>query len=74
MESVVGGRGGVGCADADERQHGHSAAILELLYELQRETTEQALRTLSALQYDEQELLCALQRGRLHSTPDCYTG
>ncbi len=67
MESVVGGRGGVAFAETAKPQQCRSPATAELFCDLQRESSEQALLALAALEYYEQELLRAL-RASISST------
>lgn len=57
MESIVGGRSGITSAYLGSSS---TSAVADLFSDLQRESAEQALFTLAALDYYEQKLLDAL--------------
>lgn len=63
MESIVGGRSGITSAYPGSSS---ATAVADLFSDLQRESAEQVLFTLAALDYYEQVLLHTLQH-RYHS-------
>ncbi len=74
MESVMGGRGGIVLFGADEQQQRHSVATAQLLCDLQRESAEQALFTLAALEFYEQELMRTLHQERRGTVEEAVAG
>jgi hypothetical protein len=74
MESVVGGRGGIGLSSVDEQQRHQSLTVIDLLTDLQRESAQQTLFTLAALESCEQELLHTLHQGRRGTVEKAVAG
>jgi hypothetical protein len=74
MESVVGRRGGIGLSGVDEKHQRRSVATAQLLCDLQRESADQALLTLAALESCEQELLHTLHQGRRGTVEKAVAG
>jgi len=74
MESVMGGRGGIVLSSVDEQQRRQSLAVIGLLTDLQRESAQQTLFTLAALEFYEEELLRTLRQGRPSTLEDAVVG
>lgn len=66
MESIVGRGSGLAFADVDKQPQRRPTATARLLCDMQRESAEQTLFTLAALEYYEQELLRVLQQRYPH--------
>ena len=74
MESVMGGRGSIVLSSVDEQQRRQSLAVIGLLTDLQRESAQQTLFTMAALEFYEEELLRTLRQGRPSTLEDAVVG
>jgi hypothetical protein len=74
MESVMGGRGSIVLSSVDEQQRRQSLAVIDLLTDLQRESAQQTLFTMAALEFYEEKLLRTLRQGCPSTLEDAVVG